>query len=45
MKLDSPEVLSNFEAHRVHLRALAYRMTGSLADAEDVLQEAFVRWA
>ncbi|MFK4761545.1 RNA polymerase sigma factor SigJ [Microbacterium sp. ZW T5_45] len=29
---------------RRRLTALAYRMTGTLADAEDVVQEAFVRW-
>lgn len=33
-----------FEQHRVHLRGLGYRMTGSLADSEDLLQEAFLRW-
>lgn len=33
-----------FEAHRSQLMALAYRMTGSVADAEDVLQEAYLRW-
>ena len=33
-----------FQAHRSQLMALAYRMTGSLADAEDVLQEAYLRW-
>jgi RNA polymerase sigma-70 factor (ECF subfamily) len=33
-----------FEAHRNHLMALAYRMTGSVADAEDIVQEAFIRW-
>lgn len=33
-----------FEAHRGHLLALAYRMTGSVADAEDIVQEAFIRW-
>jgi DNA-directed RNA polymerase specialized sigma24 family protein len=33
-----------FEAHRRHLFGLAYRMLGSAADAEDVLQEAFLRW-
>jgi RNA polymerase sigma-70 factor (ECF subfamily) len=36
---------TQFEAHRTHLRGIAYRMTGSLADAEDVVQEAFVRWS
>jgi len=33
-----------FERHRAYLRGLAYRMTGSLADAEDVVQEAYLRW-
>ena len=32
-----------FERHRRHLRAVAYRMLGSLADADDVLQEAWLR--
>jgi RNA polymerase sigma-70 factor, ECF subfamily len=33
-----------FMAHRRHLLGLAYRMVGSLADAEDLVQEAFLRW-
>ena len=33
-----------FERHRSHLRAVAYRMLGSLADADDVLQEAWLRF-
>jgi RNA polymerase sigma factor (sigma-70 family) len=32
-----------FEAHRPHLRAVAYRMLGSLSDADDVVQEAWLR--
>jgi len=34
-----------FEAERRRLFGLAYRMLGSAADAEDVLQDAFLRWA
>lgn len=34
-----------FEEHRPALERLAYRMLGSLADADDVVQEAYLRWA
>lgn len=34
-----------FEEHRPLLARLAYRMLGSLADADDVLQEAYLRWS
>ena len=33
-----------FESHRPALLALAYRMLGDLARAEDVVQDAWVRW-
>ena len=34
-----------FDAHRPGLLRVAYRMLGSMSDAEDVVQEAFIRWA
>src|SRR5439155_4388223 len=32
-----------FEEHRPHLRAVAYRMLGSLSEAEDAIQEGWLR--
>ncbi len=36
--------LADFERHRAFLGGLAYRMLGSVAEAEDVVQDAFLRW-
>jgi len=33
----------HFEEHRTHLRAVAYRMLGSISEADDALQEAWLR--
>jgi RNA polymerase sigma-70 factor (ECF subfamily) len=35
----------DFEAQRPRLRRLAYRMLGSIAEAEDAVQDAFLRWS
>jgi Sigma-70 region 2 len=34
-----------FERHRAHLTRVGYRITGSAADAEDAVQEAWLRFA
>ena len=39
------ELARVFEQHRRHLRAIAYRMLGSLAEADDAVQETWVRFA
>ncbi|WP_278652467.1 RNA polymerase sigma-70 factor [Pandoraea pnomenusa] len=36
--------LTLFECHRPRLHAIAYRMLGAVAEAEDVVQEAWLRW-
>ena len=41
--MEAPSVEA-FEEHRAHLLRVAYRITGSLADAEDAVQEAWLRW-
>jgi RNA polymerase sigma-70 factor (TIGR02957 family) len=38
------ETLATFRAHRPRLFGIAYRMLGSATDAEDLLQEAWLRW-
>ncbi|MCC6363794.1 MAG: RNA polymerase sigma-70 factor [Bryobacterales bacterium] len=36
---------AEFEQHRAALFGLAYRMLGTVAEAEDMVQEAYLRWA
>ncbi|MCX2185739.1 sigma-70 family RNA polymerase sigma factor [Streptomyces sp. SKN60] len=40
---DGAALTERFEQDRPHLRAVAYRMLGSLAEADDALQEAWLR--
>jgi RNA polymerase sigma-70 factor, ECF subfamily len=42
MKRAAP--VEEFEAHRARLIGLGYRMLGTVAEAEDVVQETYVRW-
>jgi len=46
-QLLDPEVqirLATFDQYRNLLFSVAYRMLGIVADAEDMLQETFIRW-
>ena len=42
---DADWLADRFEAHRGHLRAVAYRMLGSVTEADDAVQEAWFRLA
>jgi len=44
MTVGGADATRDFEPHRRHLIGLAYRMLGSLAEAEDAVQEAYLRW-
>jgi DNA-directed RNA polymerase specialized sigma24 family protein len=44
VELKVTDRIATFEAHRPSLLALAYRMLGDLGRAEDVVQEAWLRW-
>lgn len=39
------ERMNDFELHREFLLGVAYRMLGSLSEAEDIVQDAFLRWS
>src|SRR3954453_24084622 len=42
--MDEQEFLvEQFEEHRTHLKAVAYRMLGSLSEADDAVQDAWLR--
>ena len=40
----TPAASELFEGQRPRLLGIAYRMVGSLVDAEDIVSEAWVRW-
>ncbi|MCF6385576.1 sigma-70 family RNA polymerase sigma factor [Mycobacterium sp. MBM] len=42
--MTGPACADEFEALRPHLLALGYRLTGTYADAEDIVQDAWLRW-
>jgi RNA polymerase sigma-70 factor (TIGR02957 family) len=44
MVAESAVVDARFQAERSRLFAIAYRMLGSVSDAEDVVQDAYLRW-
>lgn len=39
------EAAAEFEAHRSRLFSLAYRMLGSASEAEDIVQDTYLRWS
>jgi DNA-directed RNA polymerase specialized sigma24 family protein len=44
MVAESVPVDTRFQAGRGRLLAIAYRLLGSISDAEDVVQDAYLRW-
>src|SRR6187549_3511094 len=45
LHMDVDSAADSFEPNRRYLASVAYRMLGSVAEAEDVVQDAYLRWA
>ena len=45
MAIHPQQATAGFETHRSHMMGIAYRMLGSVADAEDAVQDAWIRWS
>jgi RNA polymerase sigma-70 factor (TIGR02957 family) len=45
MAIEQPEAERIFNAHRGRLQAVAYRVLGRFSDAEDVVQDTWLRWS
>ena len=41
---EHPDAVAEFESHRHHLFGIAYRMLGQVSEAEDAVQDAWLRW-
>jgi RNA polymerase sigma-70 factor (ECF subfamily) len=44
IRIERDDPATSFEPHRTYLRGLAYRMLSSMAEAEDAVQDAYIRW-
>ena len=44
MRQEEKDKISGFEAARARLTSIAYRMLGSRAEAEDIVQDAWLKW-
>ncbi|MFE2479000.1 sigma factor [Streptomyces sp. NPDC059389] len=45
MIAQDPAALADFEEHRPRMFGIAYRMLGSAAEAQDTVQDAWLRWS
>ncbi|MFK0049599.1 RNA polymerase sigma factor SigJ [Streptomyces sp. NPDC090741] len=45
MITQDPAALADFEEHRPRMFGIAYRMLGSAAEAQDMVQDAWLRWS